>query len=1162
MALPQVKLDICQLLIENKFFVDSDTAQTKQKMQLKSALCLRLLLFFDSLHDFMDSARMLTAFSQIKNNTDNVYGNFFNEQLPPDHPLRAEFNPLFQKAQQAMSKNNPKDALKPNAQLGEWMYRKLVGNSKDSEIMSRIALHLFIKLLRDLNDMLQKLAADEPLGTNLYILKELVNKMNFFTTSPQQMNFLKINSIFYNTMAGNKTELKNGFKEAANDVKNTPILTNLSKQPDNPFGTNLKNHFFLYNDNNCPGEGCVAPVGTTPQAQIYLYPSILLYTDVYAQEFGIKPNASSYLKGLKNIIEGSDDDSSSKGFFTTDGKPRGKSTLKEPALDLMQFIKNHEPENDVTNFPIYIIVILLYLWDRKDIPVSSDKKNDVHLFYFKYILEFALNCYEFKPKLEFVDIQDKQVKSISYINLIIKYLCHQDLSLLPEPPYTPIASPEEPDSCINRLSTFSSQQLQSQLALNFNNFFQKEVDLVIDADGKPRSINYLTSYFMQLFTTLTSAPNAPEYQKCTIFKTLGSYFDASTTSNTESLLAKIVSKTAEELENDEIEQTIESKVESYVYPCQFIITAGGYILMDLIFTYQSVVDKDGKAGYQPFIQFIKFFSDETPTENLPGGRDGSVSCAIFKFLLELKRPGGPVSIKHLLVKSMGDFSQMLFYYSLRLWRKNIGKNTVGIYHTLDTWAAGLASLFVNGVICEQGMDDLKLDKESIYKLASNKIYISKKLKNDMDSYSSNWAVDLNLLKPYLESKEFKTQLLSLASLEELKNTLLQNLSTQQAKLVQMVINNPTIADRLLELIKNQTNKVPALEAELKDTLQIAEENKSLLDDPTLPAAAAQTIKLTVHLLNNTTLPAIQEKLTEARKWDKVFAQELEEAYVEEIKSSKTLHDVAESEDADEQKGGVKYNLRSKGKLYPNIFKPIAEEIEDDKELGEIEDPIQTTEKITTIAENVRAMLFEIHQIKDQIKTYFLQLDTTHIQIGEDPTQTTTPSVLTSSLESIIDQCNITTNPGCPTLVNFIEKLLRFMPKNLIQTFENNLNVDEEIKEVNEIITENQGMVLRSGKILPGLKEPKASSEPKESLKSGIDKSAARSARAKKALGRQTAQGRKRLKRGGKLTVKANKKKLFKKTKKKGKFRKYYKTRKHYKNKNAKNIEKIFKNLKI
>jgi len=54
--------------------------------------------------------------------------------------------------------------------------------------------------------------------------------------------------------------------------------------------------------------------------------------------------------------------------------------------------------------------------------------------------------------------------------------------------------------------------------------------------------------------------------------------------------------------------------------------------------------------------------------------------------------------------------------------------------------------------------------------------------------------------------------------------------------------------------------------------------------------------------------------------------------------------------------------------------------------------------------------------------------------------------------------------------------------------------------------------------------------------------------------------------GGKLTVKAKKKNLFKKTKKKkfkkGKPRKHYKTRKHYKSKKQENIEKALGNLKI
>ena len=493
MATPKIEIDICKLLIENKFLKDTSDINIKTKLQLKSALCLRLLLFFDGLHDFMDTARIVTAFTQIKNNTNNEFGEYFNEHLPSEYRT-PEFRQRFKKAKQSeYDKRKAKKGILPvsdtelqslnkaantaNAELGDWMYNKLIGKTtSESEIASFIARELFIKLLRDLNDIFQNINITEPSGTNLYILKELVVKMNFFITSPQEMGFLKINSIFYNTMADKKQELMSAFRKVVEaNPEYVQILKDSKGAPDLNM---LKNKFFLYSDHAPIDPKRDTPVGKDPPAEIYLYPTIFLYMDApkfYTPKLDV--GTHPYLNGLKNNIEGKllnevmkdqdeDEDEdidlrspNSIGFFISKGVPRGRGALKEPALNLMNFIKSQESEshesdnNDVNNFPIYIIVILLYFWDRKTILVSSDKKNDVHIFYFRYILEFALNCYEYKPKLHALNKGDFQ--TIHYINLILKYLCYQDPSLLPD-----ITEEEHP--CLNNLNGFLRKQILSR----------------------------------------------------------------------------------------------------------------------------------------------------------------------------------------------------------------------------------------------------------------------------------------------------------------------------------------------------------------------------------------------------------------------------------------------------------------------------------------------------------------------------------------------------------------------------------------------------------------------------------------------------------------------------------------------------------------------------
>lgn len=70
----EIEIDICKCLLRNNFLQGQET---NIDLQLKSALCFRLLLFFDSLHDFGDLSRFVAANNSIKINEKNLFGNAY-----------------------------------------------------------------------------------------------------------------------------------------------------------------------------------------------------------------------------------------------------------------------------------------------------------------------------------------------------------------------------------------------------------------------------------------------------------------------------------------------------------------------------------------------------------------------------------------------------------------------------------------------------------------------------------------------------------------------------------------------------------------------------------------------------------------------------------------------------------------------------------------------------------------------------------------------------------------------------------------------------------------------------------------------------------------------------------------------------------------------------
>ena len=1114
-----VSIDILKdCLIKNGFFYTSpgqavDTA-AEAKLALKSAICLRFLLFFDSLHDFLDNERLLVALKQIKVNSNNqqavVFKSIMGDTLT--HTAFAKFNQLFDEANQAIAtaaanKNNSNkvqlqktnnQALLRSAAVGVEMWNLLKIESQ-TETMNDIQIDIFYKLLEDLYYILTeyfKVASPEPEGSNLSILSSIVYKMHNCIKLGKNMNNLTIYSIFENTNGGTvKTQMKNNAAAMPADFK--------------------KNFFYYKEGEDDDGE------------HIYLYPYALF--KINRTSCTPEPPMGStdkYFEDLKGEMP---------AFFDTHCKLRTGTGLRDPTNELMNFIKKNElsPGTDVDNFPIYIIICLLYFWNNSNIRVSSSEENPVHKFYFKYILEYSLNCFEHKPKVEHLNVETRELKTINYINLIIKYLCKQDPSLLTN-------SESSKNPCVDWLKHFYATQITQQppAPLNLNTYFDKPIDLVIDADGKPRSINYLTSYFLQLFTSANLDSNY-----CTIYQTLGSVFDASTTSNVESLLNKIILQTVaqEPTEEAPVKVAREAKIQSYAPPLSFKISAGGIPLMDLEFTLPT--------ANAPNIQFNQYFASIPPKPNpIQGGGDGSVSTAVFKYLIS-KLAGHP-DINYLLVKTMGDFSQMLYYYALRLGRSN---TTVGIYHTLDTWAAGLASLFVKGVICEQGMDEVKLDNNSIYKLANNKMYISKEVLDYLNDSDQTWNfqndpnIKLFLQTATTNSPAVQYQLLSMVNLDNLKERLLENLNSDQGQIVKFAINSPEASTELIQMIKTLLDRVKTTGEEItKRKAEVADlEQQKIQLEPNLHPDAISLINASLQIAN-------QALLLLQKFFDAIVPYEgLLESLLQETNS---LQDIAISseevitnaEDATGMGGPpspLPTGATQGGMTTRSGFTYIVQEIGQAVEDGElVENPQITKHKIDEASSNFTQYIENINQQNQLLLQQLMALD-----------QQAQPTL--SQLEELLLRAQ--SSSDTIVLAKFMENILSLMPQNLANKLQNEINVKE-------IIEENKGMQLRSGRRLATSREvaavrrqdrgAKPMSHMKGPMKTIQKKPTKKKATMTGGVG------------GGKLTVKAKKKKLFKKTKKKtlkkGKLRKHYKTRKHYKSKNPKNMEKIFKNLKI
>jgi hypothetical protein len=384
----------------------------------------------------------------------------------------------------------------------------------------------------------------------------------------------------------------------------------------------------------------------------------------------------------------------------------------------MKYIFDDDKDID-DKYIIYIIACLIYFWQPEKkinkygidtpLPLNFDNvklSTYVHDLFFKYIIKYSFNCFTIIPTTN----HNVTCGAWQFITSIIQYLCYQNPSIsvqdvsIVSPEYDDI-EPKNDKKCEERMQNLFTESTQKLINFNLISFFQKDVSFLIDAAGKNRSVNYLSQTFIDILRN----PLEPT-KKFTLFKTSASLFDSAQPPNLETSMKK----------TDE-GALIDSK--KYTNNRTFIVKCGDTQLIKIKFIHKLEGSKDKYS-----IVFEQFFSDipDPPYE---------VSQDFSSLVKSIGKFNETKNVFSLIGKSMGDFGQILFYYLLQQdsgYFSGTIPTGLTIFHTLDTWAASICSLFANGVICEESSDSLREDEGNLpYKFGNNKMFVSKTLKDKL-----------------------------------------------------------------------------------------------------------------------------------------------------------------------------------------------------------------------------------------------------------------------------------------------------------------------------------------------------------------------------------------------------------------------------------------------
>lgn len=605
-----IDINFDECLTRNKF-LDG----TYPYINIKATLCLRLLLFLDSLHDFGDKTRTEAA-------------------------------------------------------------------KTDTAVKEQIMKKLLIKLLKDLKWILSA-APDTP-----YLLMLKVFITNMFNETTEELNKeLKIYSIFFGS--GNWTDPKMD-RPSYNDIHQ--MMTAAAAEG----GVVAENKYFSL---------IKQTVGAA--TRLYFYPTYIGKYDSLSGYPETPEDESHYEHnigfGIRCLFLSTAPKGSGVGGQKLHQNKGNSKKLHSYANQLMNYIYQ-DPNDENEKYIIFIIACLIYFWE----PVTNVEGSPhiyiqynnielgsyVHDLFFQYILNYSLNCFTIIPTSN----DNITAGAWQFMTSILQYLCFQ------------IQTNEQ---CVERQQNLYDISREIVTDYNLNTFFDQKVSVIIDAAGKPRSINYLTQCFIDIF----KKPSKPVKQQFELYNTSASKFDSATAGNLEASMKQV----DKELEIGLVNETEYTK--NYV----FNIKCGGELIISIGFIYDAT---SGKFS----VVFKQFFSDTFDNPGIQVSQDfSSLTKSIERF--GIGKGDTKNNIYFLIAKSMGDFGQILFYYLLQ---ERSGyfegpRTSLTIFHTLDTWAASICSLFAAGVICEESSDAIKIDEVSTlpYKRGNNKMFVSKYLRNQL-----------------------------------------------------------------------------------------------------------------------------------------------------------------------------------------------------------------------------------------------------------------------------------------------------------------------------------------------------------------------------------------------------------------------------------------------
>lgn len=731
-----IDIDFVRCLTRNNFLDENDP-----NINIKAKLCLRILLFLDSLHDFGD-----------KNRT----------------------------------------------------------NDADNESRRIMIKKLLIKLLKDLKWILSDLKRENFTPTNrpyFTMLNEFITNMlqrvsvgNDKTTEQLNEN-LKIYSIFAGS--GNWPDKD---RPTYNDIHQKMQQARAS-----PGAVVAENKYFSLIKESLP-----------EVTRLYFYPTYI------AEKTSIS-NTNDYPRTHEDDQQDGHNihfgirclflSSAPKG-----GGPdrelhqntNGAGKLHSYANKLMNYIYQ-DPNDKNEKYIIFIIACLIFFCEPVTNVESKPHKyiqydnialdSYVHDMFFEYIINYSLNCFTIIPTSN----HNIAAGAWQFMTSIIQYLCFQ------------IKTNEQCEQTQQQLFEASLNK-ETITSYNLNTFFGKPVSIIIDAAGKPRSINYLTQCFIDIFKN----PNAPVQHSFKLFNTSASKFDAANVSNLEASMKQV-----EDAYKDWLDTLIDK--ETYTQDYLFNIKCGGDTPIISIGFESNGIGKQRKYS----VMFKQFFSDTFPDYFKVSEDYSSLTKSIQQF--GTGHGDSKNNIYFLIAKSMGDFGQILFYYLLQersgYFNGADAQTSLTIFHTLDTWAASICSLFAPGVICEEGAAAIKIDIESDlpYKYGNNKMFVSRTLR-DLLLKQMTPPVDLPTNAGAKQNPHIWSKLpLSLGQLQEW-NLLKELLNKQNIELNKELSEKSAILKEKEKQVKQLTGRVNLLEGLFK---KLVDSGKLDANDPTIIAELEQ-----------------------------------------------------------------------------------------------------------------------------------------------------------------------------------------------------------------------------------------------------------------------------------------------------------------------------------